>query len=204
MPPSWPQSQSLWRRLQHMNPTTNASVVYVVQCGSTNFLKIGYSENLQKRIESPQIGSPYPLQLLATWPGGWSLEQHLHRRFADLRQKGEWFYFPHHRQIEIYYAVMAFNVEAGNKAIVSRFPRKRLACSCPIPRITHTEWRISSGYHQYRIMMDRWFENGVAKYARSKWMLCTCDEILKWEKTEFAPIAENVRRIREEYFSNRT
>lgn len=217
-----------------MNPTTNTSVVYVIQCGLTDFLKIGYSENLQKRIDALQGGSPYPLRVLATWPGGSELESYLHQEFAELRHAGEWFCFPPCRRIEIYNAVMVFNIETGGRFTAKQSSRKRsftngsrvaflrpqnerrkksvtieinerppMACSCPTPRIAYTEWKISGGQHRYRIMMDRWFENGVAKYARSEWFPCTCRQMQEWRRDNYDPIVENVRRVREEYLKSK-
>lgn len=65
------------------------SRVYFAQAGDR--IKIGWSRNVAARIAKLQTGNPEPIILLATRPGGRSLEQELHDRFAEARLTGEWF-----------------------------------------------------------------------------------------------------------------
>jgi len=54
-------------------------------------LKIGTSSNVEKRFDTLQTSASVKLTLLLTLPGGTELETTLHRRFAHLRESGEWF-----------------------------------------------------------------------------------------------------------------
>lgn len=63
--------------------------VYFVRCGDR--IKIGYSENVTKRMASLASAFASPLTLLATMPGPPSLERELHAKFAAHRVRGEWF-----------------------------------------------------------------------------------------------------------------
>lgn len=68
-------------------------LVYVLGMPGCNTVKIGRTTSLAKRVADIQRMSPVPLTPLWTCPGGYELETHLHRHFADLRSHGEWFTF---------------------------------------------------------------------------------------------------------------
>lgn len=55
-------------------------------------IKIGCSLAPQRRVEDLMLWSPYPLELVATMPGGYDLEQRWHRRFAAHHSHHEWFH----------------------------------------------------------------------------------------------------------------
>lgn len=54
-------------------------------------IKIGFTSNLDYRIESLQTACPYDLVVLATVEGTMGLEAELHARFRSHRLRGEWF-----------------------------------------------------------------------------------------------------------------
>lgn len=54
-------------------------------------IKIGFTANLDYRMEHLQTACPYKLELLATVKGGLGTERELHTRFAEHRIRGEWF-----------------------------------------------------------------------------------------------------------------
>ena len=67
-------------------------IVYFIRCENT--VKIGTTAKpIGLRHASLQAANPRRLVLLKTLCGGRDLEQHLHRRFAHLRIRGEWFHF---------------------------------------------------------------------------------------------------------------
>jgi hypothetical protein len=71
---------------------TNTPVVYFIQAGVTGRpIKIGYTDDLGKRIISLQIGLPEPMEVLLSVKGGRELERELHAKFAHLRIRQEWF-----------------------------------------------------------------------------------------------------------------
>lgn len=53
--------------------------------------KIGFASDLKKRLQSLQIGSPEPLEIIAAAPADKSEEHMLHEFFAAKRVRGEWF-----------------------------------------------------------------------------------------------------------------
>jgi hypothetical protein len=67
--------------------------VYLVRAGETDMVKIGWADEVQRRIEGLQIGHYLELHLLRTWPGRRGVEWWLHQRFADHRVRSEWFRF---------------------------------------------------------------------------------------------------------------
>lgn len=67
------------------------SVVYFVLAESSRQIKIGYARDLEGRIAVMRNGSPERLTVIATIDGSRTLEKELHTRFADLRERGEWF-----------------------------------------------------------------------------------------------------------------
>lgn len=69
------------------------SVVYVIGDGRSGVVKIGTTSNLRKRLKALQTGSAYELRVLWSFGGDVRLEEHLHRRYKDLRLEGEWFDF---------------------------------------------------------------------------------------------------------------
>lgn len=67
--------------------------IYFVQTGvyDDDPVKIGMADSVSARLAQLQTGSPWPLRLLGVVPGGAVEERDLHRRFAHLRLRGEWF-----------------------------------------------------------------------------------------------------------------
>src|SRR5262249_45238273 len=64
-------------------------VVYFVRAGDA--IKIGVTRDVERRLRALATGSAVPLELLATLPGGRSLEKKLHERFRRFHVRGEWF-----------------------------------------------------------------------------------------------------------------
>jgi len=66
------------------------SVVYFIAANET-LVKIGTTANLRARLSALQTSSIHTLRLLATIPGGPTLEKLLHKQFRHARVRGEWF-----------------------------------------------------------------------------------------------------------------
>jgi hypothetical protein len=79
--------------LSRLPGTTNAprSCVYFMQQASGGPIKIGFTTNLAARVASIQTATPGAIRVLATIPGGSSLEGFLHWRFERDKIRGEWF-----------------------------------------------------------------------------------------------------------------
>ena len=65
--------------------------VYLIGCEQTQTLKIGYTKNLDQRIQSLQRSNPHELKLIGSKPGTIELEQALLHKFSHLKLRGEWF-----------------------------------------------------------------------------------------------------------------
>lgn len=66
--------------------------IYFIR-SSEGFVKIGLSNNPEKRLKTLQTASPYKLDLAYKMKGNESLEKYLHLLFAPYRAYGEWFQF---------------------------------------------------------------------------------------------------------------
>jgi len=69
----------------------NNTIIYFIQQGNDGAIKIGISNNFEKRLAQLQTGSPYRLKVLLTINGNERLEKQLHNKFAEFRLSGEWF-----------------------------------------------------------------------------------------------------------------
>lgn len=69
------------------------SFIYFIQAADdpTGPVKIGVSKRPKHRLAQLQIGSPYDLRLLGTYPGDDLTEAFLHRVFSGDHLRGEWF-----------------------------------------------------------------------------------------------------------------
>lgn len=73
----------------------NKTYVYIIKADT--FVKIGFSENPEKRLSEMQTGSPHELELLAKFPYGTrpeaaAKEKEMHLLFSTWHHRGEWFY----------------------------------------------------------------------------------------------------------------
>ena len=73
----------------------NTKTLYMIYLISydNQFLKIGYTKNINKRLCQLQVSSPVKLEVLHLIDGNTILEKELHVLFKDLRTSGEWFSF---------------------------------------------------------------------------------------------------------------
>lgn len=70
----------------------NAGFVYFIQDAvHGGKIKIGFSTNPARRVESIQSVNPNMMKVLGTLPGSERMERELHKRFKRLRRHGEWF-----------------------------------------------------------------------------------------------------------------
>lgn len=79
------QQRSLRNQIAH---------IYMVQCeGPGGPVKIGQAVDPPRRVSELQIGCPYALVLLASWPSADAdtEERTLHEQFRKRRIRGEWF-----------------------------------------------------------------------------------------------------------------
>jgi hypothetical protein len=65
--------------------------VYLIQAGESGAIKIGSANNVSRRLQMLQTGSPIPLLILHVFDGGKAEEKSLHAKFSQYRLCGEWF-----------------------------------------------------------------------------------------------------------------
>jgi len=84
------KGQPLWRWSQINNAMKgDCRRVYFIEAGE--FIKIGYSSNVGKRMDELSTGCPHDFKLLHDTPGDRELEADMHKRFRHLRARQEWF-----------------------------------------------------------------------------------------------------------------
>jgi len=67
-------------------------LVYFIQICGNGPIKIGVSDNPDRRLRTLQLSCPYDLQILFAIPGGSVLERQLLQEFSSWRIRGEWFW----------------------------------------------------------------------------------------------------------------
>ena len=65
--------------------------VYFIQNTTTRSIKIGWTDNLPRRLKALQTSCEHELILLCSVSGGRELERSVHRRLASHHIRGEWF-----------------------------------------------------------------------------------------------------------------
>ncbi len=66
-------------------------VYFIRPVGAEGPVKIGFSSNIEKRLDQLSIWSPFPLEVAVAIEGDGTLERMLHCCFADLHTHKEWF-----------------------------------------------------------------------------------------------------------------
>lgn len=74
-----------------MSYTAPRLVYFIKPVGMDGPIKIGCSSVPEKRLEDLAVRSPFPLEVIASAPGSYEIEQKLHRRFAFAHLHREWF-----------------------------------------------------------------------------------------------------------------
>ena len=94
MPMQMPKPQIRYRRPIDQKASRLAEParhhVYFMRAG--DFIKIGTTNNLMRRLMVLQIGCPLPVSLEVAILGGAKLEKAIHDRFLPYRRHGEWFH----------------------------------------------------------------------------------------------------------------
>jgi hypothetical protein len=81
-------------------------MIYFITVKDKSIVKIGYSDNVPKRLKALQIGSPELLYVYAQIHETRNFEKILHDRFQHLRSNGEWFHFTDEIRNEIHKLVI--------------------------------------------------------------------------------------------------
>ena len=79
------------RTLAHRKVRRGTATIYFVQAGEGGPIKIGIATNLKGRLAIMRSDNPAQIKTLWTILGTMDEEHNLHRWFAHLRVRGEWF-----------------------------------------------------------------------------------------------------------------
>lgn len=63
--------------------------VYAIECAGR--IKLGFSEDPERRFNKVASDAPFPCELLAYWPGSKADEMDVQDKFRAVRVHGEWF-----------------------------------------------------------------------------------------------------------------
>lgn len=66
--------------------------IYFIGMLDDSIIKIGLSNDPQKRLNALQTANPYELRLILTFRGDESKESELHEKYTEYSIRGEWFY----------------------------------------------------------------------------------------------------------------
>lgn len=87
-----PSVMRAWSRPFGPDALVVGPCVYFIRSCSPDAIKIGYSDNVFRRLRQIHGACPSPVSLVAGIPGAdTGTEAELHRRFRALRIHGEWF-----------------------------------------------------------------------------------------------------------------
>ena len=70
---------------------SDVNFIYVIGNKEHGICKIGFTNNVFKRVKSIQTGCPYPLEIFCVIHGSMETEKKLHYKYKSLRLNGEWF-----------------------------------------------------------------------------------------------------------------
>jgi len=87
--------------------------IYFVRMENMGPIKIGFTKNVRKRLYSLNTSTPFPLQLLLSYPADEEEEEEIHDGLREIRLNGEWF-LPHPfllKEIEQIKKIMEDNYE---------------------------------------------------------------------------------------------
>lgn len=68
-------------------------MVYFIGMGGTDFVKIGFTGDIDSRLSKMRSDNPCDLRVLACYEGDRLLERSYHRKFVRSRVRGDWFRF---------------------------------------------------------------------------------------------------------------
>ena len=65
--------------------------IYAIEAEGREYIKIGFSTNVERRLAALQTGTPDELRLIAHWPGTLAEERQIHLKLKEWRIVREWF-----------------------------------------------------------------------------------------------------------------
>lgn len=110
-----------------------ARQIYFVQLSTVGPIKIGYTQNLERRLEYFKTYSPYAINVLAAASGNKDVEMALHRKFALFRTSGEWF-----QDVPVIRDEIAAVIAEGDDYLLNTYCFKRIGQAAAVSLLSPT------------------------------------------------------------------
>lgn len=68
--------------------------IYLIESLGSGLVKMGFSFNVERRMKDLQTGSAYPLRFIGAFPGDQRTEKHIHKKYDEYWESGEWYKLP--------------------------------------------------------------------------------------------------------------
>ena len=148
-------------------------MVYIIRMKGTEFIKIGYSANVEQRIKQLQCGNPIDLEVEHIIPNGsMDLEKALHIKFANFGvstknlETCEWFKDGCLKELLSYTPSEFAEIEkeyAGNYVTVPEIKINQGGCTCAeLQKIRKLNYRLTSEIRNKRTKI-REYEHEIIK-----------------------------------------
>ena len=86
------RSFEMERRIQrNLKRKHNNRKVYFIRYGNSNYYKIGFSTDIQRRLKDIQRCSPIEMTIFASTKANSKFERYLHKQYSKYNIRGEWF-----------------------------------------------------------------------------------------------------------------
>ena len=106
--------------------------VYLIQCGKTQYYKIGHSTAIEVRLSALQIGCPFELSLIAILSAPQYVEARLHFLFRRSRHRGEWYKFDANRLKRVLFYLTDEGVRELDRSWDKKYKKSNCQrCGCP-------------------------------------------------------------------------
>lgn len=94
-------------------------MIYFIQVGRTGPIKIGFSKNIKKRLQTLQTANPYTLYVIGYMPGDKKVEKAIHRKFSYINIFREWFFYDANLMQYIKQNTKPFTIKKTNKSKIN-------------------------------------------------------------------------------------
>ena len=142
--------------------------VYFIQNTTTRSIKIGWTDNLPRRLKALQTSCEHELILLCSVSGGRELERSVHRRLASHHIRGEWFRNAP-EVVQVVSEMVAGELARQGEINARRWRAHEVCGSLPCCQVGQVRTRRGSSMSYCRIGQARRVQ-GCVSCAMSSWL----------------------------------
>lgn len=138
--------------------------VYLLRAGETEMIKIGWADDLARRVRAIQTAHYETLHIIRTIEGPSTAETWLHRRFIDRRVRFEWFRFDPAMLVVEIPAGLSEKANPACDELLSAFGGRAAVARITGAKLNAiTQWRIAGVPHRHWFpLLDAAKEQGLA------------------------------------------